>query len=182
MTTKQAALHTGYGATTTAREAIGDTRLDGKIAIVTGGYVGVGLETTRALAGAGATVIVPARTAGVANRVRQDCNIRCKLRCNHKVVFTLFVGTPAQPSPGWVTACHRDTVETFEVRVAFALKGTTFRSLVSSVAFALKGTTFSSLVSSVASALKGTSVSSLVSSVAFALKGTSFSSSADYRR
>jgi NAD(P)-dependent dehydrogenase (short-subunit alcohol dehydrogenase family) len=63
MTTKQAALHTGYGATTTAREAIGDTRLDGKIAIVTGGYVGVGLETTRALAGAGATVIVPARTA-----------------------------------------------------------------------------------------------------------------------
>jgi hypothetical protein len=88
--------------------------------------------------------IVPARTAGVANRVRQDCNIRCKLRCNHKVVFTLFVGTPAQPSPGWVTACHRDTVETFEVRAASALKGTTFRSLVSSVASALKGTSFSS--------------------------------------
>jgi NAD(P)-dependent dehydrogenase (short-subunit alcohol dehydrogenase family) len=32
------------------------------IAIVTGGHAGVGLETTRALAGAGATVIVPART------------------------------------------------------------------------------------------------------------------------
>jgi NAD(P)-dependent dehydrogenase (short-subunit alcohol dehydrogenase family) len=62
MTTKQAAIHSGYGATTTAREVIGDQRLDGKIAIVTGGYVGVGLETTRVLAGAGATVIVPART------------------------------------------------------------------------------------------------------------------------
>jgi len=63
MTTKQAALHSGYGETTTAHEVIGNTRLDGKIAIVTGGYVGVGLETTRALAAAGATVIVPARTA-----------------------------------------------------------------------------------------------------------------------
>ena len=30
--------------------------------MVTGGYAGVGLETTRALAAAGATVIVPART------------------------------------------------------------------------------------------------------------------------
>ncbi len=62
MTTKQAALHTGYGATTTAREVLGDTRLDGKVAIVTGGYVGIGLETTRVLAAAGATVVVPART------------------------------------------------------------------------------------------------------------------------
>ena len=62
MTTKQAALHTGYGWTTTAQEVIGDTRLDGKVAIVTGGYGGVGLETTRALAGAGATVVVPARS------------------------------------------------------------------------------------------------------------------------
>ncbi len=33
-----------------------------KIAIVTGGYSGVGLETPRALAEAGATVVVPART------------------------------------------------------------------------------------------------------------------------
>ena len=62
MTTKQAPIHSGYGATTTAREVIGERRLDGKVAIVTGGYVGVGLETTRALAAAGATVIVPART------------------------------------------------------------------------------------------------------------------------
>lgn len=62
MTTDQRPLQSGYGAQTTAREVIGDRRLDGSIAVVTGGYAGVGLETTRALAAAGATVIVPART------------------------------------------------------------------------------------------------------------------------
>ena len=62
MTTRQAPLHSGFGAQTTAREAIGDRDLRGAVAVVTGGYAGVGLETTRALAGAGATVIVGART------------------------------------------------------------------------------------------------------------------------
>jgi NAD(P)-dependent dehydrogenase (short-subunit alcohol dehydrogenase family) len=60
--TAQTPIHSGYGARTTAREAIGDRRLDGVIAIVTGGYTGIGLETTRVLADAGASVIVPARS------------------------------------------------------------------------------------------------------------------------
>jgi NAD(P)-dependent dehydrogenase (short-subunit alcohol dehydrogenase family) len=47
---------------TEARDALGGRDLRGAIAIVTGGYSGLGLETTRALANAGATVIVPART------------------------------------------------------------------------------------------------------------------------
>jgi len=58
---EQHPIPSGLGAHTTAREAIGDRRLDGKTAIVTGGYAGIGLETTRALAAAGAAVIVPAR-------------------------------------------------------------------------------------------------------------------------
>ncbi len=62
MKTNQAPIPSGYNAQTTAREVIGDRRLDGLITIVTGGYVGIGLETTRALAEAGATVIVPARS------------------------------------------------------------------------------------------------------------------------
>jgi NAD(P)-dependent dehydrogenase (short-subunit alcohol dehydrogenase family) len=62
MPTTQAPLPSGFSAKTTAREALGARRLDGRTAIVTGGYAGIGLETTRALAGAGATVIVPART------------------------------------------------------------------------------------------------------------------------
>jgi NAD(P)-dependent dehydrogenase (short-subunit alcohol dehydrogenase family) len=62
MTTRQAPIPSGFGARTTAREALGTRRLDGATAVVTGGYAGIGLETTRVLAAAGATVIVPART------------------------------------------------------------------------------------------------------------------------
>jgi len=62
MSTTQAPLPSGFSAQTSAREAMGDVRLDGRTAIVTGGYAGIGLETTRALSNAGATVIVPART------------------------------------------------------------------------------------------------------------------------
>ena len=62
MTTKQTSIHSGYNAQTTAREAIGPRDLTGFTAIVTGGHAGLGLETTRVLSGAGATVIVGART------------------------------------------------------------------------------------------------------------------------
>ena len=62
MPTAQNPINSGYGMRTEAREALGGRRLDGKLAIVTGGYSGLGLETTRALAEAGATVVVPART------------------------------------------------------------------------------------------------------------------------
>ncbi|MBI1252683.1 MAG: SDR family NAD(P)-dependent oxidoreductase [Alphaproteobacteria bacterium] len=58
----QAPIKSGYGMRTSAREALAGQRLDGVTAIVTGGYSGLGLETTRALSEAGATVIVPART------------------------------------------------------------------------------------------------------------------------
>ena len=75
MPTPQAPINSGYGLRTEAREALGGRDLTGKVAIVTGGYSGLGLETTKALAGAGAIVIVPARTpdkaqqalAGIAN-------------------------------------------------------------------------------------------------------------------
>ena len=62
MTTEQKPLNSGFGAKTTAKEVLAGRDLTGKLAIVTGGYSGVGLETTRALAEAGATVVVPART------------------------------------------------------------------------------------------------------------------------
>jgi NAD(P)-dependent dehydrogenase (short-subunit alcohol dehydrogenase family) len=62
MTTPQKPIGSGLGARTEAREALGGRRLDGMLAIVTGGYSGLGLETSKALAGAGAEVIVPART------------------------------------------------------------------------------------------------------------------------
>ena len=49
MTTEQKPLKSGFGAKTTAREVLVGRNLAGKTAIVTGGYSGVGLETTRAL-------------------------------------------------------------------------------------------------------------------------------------
>lgn len=60
--TPQTPIRSGFGPLTTAREVLRGLDLNGKRVIVTGGYSGVGLETTRALAEAGATVIVPART------------------------------------------------------------------------------------------------------------------------
>jgi NAD(P)-dependent dehydrogenase (short-subunit alcohol dehydrogenase family) len=51
----------GFSRTTTASEVIKGIDLTGAIAIVTGGNTGIGLETTKTLAAAGATVIVPAR-------------------------------------------------------------------------------------------------------------------------
>lgn len=54
-------LGSGFSAASTATEVIKGIDLKGKIAIVTGGNTGIGLETTKVLAAAGAAVIVPAR-------------------------------------------------------------------------------------------------------------------------
>jgi NAD(P)-dependent dehydrogenase (short-subunit alcohol dehydrogenase family) len=51
----------GFGAKTTAGEVMQGIDLKGRLAVVTGGYSGIGTETTRALAAAGAHVVVPAR-------------------------------------------------------------------------------------------------------------------------
>jgi NAD(P)-dependent dehydrogenase (short-subunit alcohol dehydrogenase family) len=61
MTTAQHEIGSGFGAETTAAEVLRGVDLSGKLAIVTGGYSGLGLETTRALTNAGAHVVVPAR-------------------------------------------------------------------------------------------------------------------------
>jgi len=61
MVTEQKPLPSGLGARTTAAEALGGADLGGKVAIVTGGHVGLGLETTRVLSNAGATVVVGSR-------------------------------------------------------------------------------------------------------------------------
>ncbi len=55
-----------FGYRSTAREVITGIDLSGKVALVTGGYSGLGLETVRALAGAGAKVLVGARRPAVA--------------------------------------------------------------------------------------------------------------------
>ncbi|EOD62958.1 SDR family NAD(P)-dependent oxidoreductase [Amycolatopsis vancoresmycina] len=71
MTTAQHKIGSGFGATTTAAEVLAGIDLTGRLAIVTGGYSGLGLETTRALTDAGAHVVVPARRRATAEKALQ---------------------------------------------------------------------------------------------------------------
>lgn len=64
----QHAVGSGFNATSTASEVLNGISLTGKIVIVTGGNTGIGLETVKVLAAAGATVIVPARNVEKAER------------------------------------------------------------------------------------------------------------------
>jgi NAD(P)-dependent dehydrogenase (short-subunit alcohol dehydrogenase family) len=69
MTTQQQALGSGFGMRSTPSEVIAGADLSGTLAVVTGGYSGLGLETTKGLAEAGADVIVPARRPDHAREV-----------------------------------------------------------------------------------------------------------------
>jgi NAD(P)-dependent dehydrogenase (short-subunit alcohol dehydrogenase family) len=61
MTTRQRPLGSGFTAADTADDVLAGIDLAGKNAIVTGGHIGLGLEITRALSKAGASVTVAAR-------------------------------------------------------------------------------------------------------------------------
>ena len=54
----QKPIDSGYGQKTEPNEILNGIDLNGKTIIVTGGYSGIGLETTRALKKAGGRVIV----------------------------------------------------------------------------------------------------------------------------
>jgi NAD(P)-dependent dehydrogenase (short-subunit alcohol dehydrogenase family) len=73
--TPQHKIGSGFGPRSTAAEVIAGVDLSGKAAVVTGGYSGLGLETVRALASAGARVMVPARRAGHARHVLDDAGL-----------------------------------------------------------------------------------------------------------
>jgi NAD(P)-dependent dehydrogenase (short-subunit alcohol dehydrogenase family) len=66
MRTPQMPIGTGFSAASTTADVIDGIDLSGKTAIVTGGDSGLGIETVRTLAGAGATVVVPALDRAVA--------------------------------------------------------------------------------------------------------------------
>ncbi len=64
----------GFNAKSISMDLIKGIDLTGKIAIVTGGNTGIGLETVKTLAFAGATVIVPARDIKIAKKNLQEIN------------------------------------------------------------------------------------------------------------
>ncbi|MEU1508156.1 SDR family NAD(P)-dependent oxidoreductase [Kitasatospora sp. NPDC005748] len=66
MTIDQQPLGSPFSAVSTARDVTAGLDLSGTSAVVTGGYSGLGLETTRALTAVGARVIVPARRPDIA--------------------------------------------------------------------------------------------------------------------
>ncbi|MCL6707539.1 oxidoreductase [Pseudomonas sp. R2.Fl] len=68
MPSPQQPIGSGFSAASTTAHVIRGVDLVGKVAIVTGGHSGLGLETTRALSLAGARVIVPVRDIAKARR------------------------------------------------------------------------------------------------------------------
>lgn len=65
-------INPGFGAKSIVDTVIHGKELIGKVAIVIGGYTGIGLENTRALSSAGATVIVPAHDIEKAGKTLED--------------------------------------------------------------------------------------------------------------
>ena len=64
----QTPLHSGFSSISTTHEVITGVDLHGKVALVTGGYAGIGLETVKTFVTAGAEVFVPARDVAKAKR------------------------------------------------------------------------------------------------------------------
>jgi NAD(P)-dependent dehydrogenase (short-subunit alcohol dehydrogenase family) len=73
--TLQKPIGSGFGAASTAADVIKGIDLSSKVAIVTGGYSGIGVETARTLRAAGARVIVPARDRDKAATALQGIDV-----------------------------------------------------------------------------------------------------------
>ncbi|MEM8487567.1 MAG: oxidoreductase [Bacteroidota bacterium] len=69
--TDQVPVDSQFHAKSTGEDVLSDLNLAGKVAIVTGGYSGIGLETTRALAAKGVKVVVPVRS-----RQKAEANLK----------------------------------------------------------------------------------------------------------
>ncbi|MFI6085471.1 SDR family NAD(P)-dependent oxidoreductase [Streptomyces sp. NPDC051217] len=104
---------TPFGAQSTAGQVIAGVDLTGKRAIVTGASSGIGVETARALAAAGAEVTLAVRDAGAGRQVAADI---ATTTGNHKV----FVGTLDLADQASVAAFVADWSGALDILVANA--------------------------------------------------------------
>jgi NAD(P)-dependent dehydrogenase (short-subunit alcohol dehydrogenase family) len=84
---------TPFGFSSTAAEVVAGIDLTGKRAIVTGASSGIGIETARALAGAGVQVTLAVRNTGAGARTAED--IAASTGRDHIAVAALDVTDPA---------------------------------------------------------------------------------------
>lgn len=77
---EQKPIGSGFGAKSAAADVMNGIDLSGKTAIVTGGYSGIGLETTKALVAAGAEVIVPVRNKEKAGNNLAEIGVSVEMR------------------------------------------------------------------------------------------------------
>jgi NAD(P)-dependent dehydrogenase (short-subunit alcohol dehydrogenase family) len=68
MTSEQRPIGSGHTVDSTVGDVLSGIDLTGRLAVVTGGYSGVGIEDVRGLSAAGATVVVPARRVAEAKK------------------------------------------------------------------------------------------------------------------
>jgi NAD(P)-dependent dehydrogenase (short-subunit alcohol dehydrogenase family) len=84
-----------YGATTTAAEIVNDVDLHGRRAVVTGASSGIGVETARALASAGADVTLAVRNVEAGTRVADGIAGRLSSAAGGVHVARLDLADPA---------------------------------------------------------------------------------------
>ena len=68
-----------FGARSTAADVVRDRDLSGKLAFLTGGNSGLGLETVKALAGAGCEVLFTSRNKAVGDDIAQSISKASKV-------------------------------------------------------------------------------------------------------
>ena len=93
MDAPQIPLNSGFGARSTATDVLAGIDLTGKLVIVTGGHSGLGLETTKALAKAGARVLVLARNPTAAREALDGAaDVEVRVQGDLRSVHCIYLG------------------------------------------------------------------------------------------
>ena len=107
MTASNERITTPFNAESTAAEVVAGIDLNGQRVIVTGGASGIGIETARALAGAGAEVTLAVRDLAAGQRIAADITATTSNR--HVLVAPLDLADKASVASfvaGWEGPLH----------------------------------------------------------------------------